>query len=327
MALHPIRHSSPLNLQTGIVAILIVIVIAYFLFSGSSVQKISSNKTVSLLVNSSFNFNLPDNTTPASIFLASSSNNSATIYLSTLPVLEKNLYQITLQRGSSINVSVYNSPNADLQIGFVAGGLKSGSISLIYIPSNLNVKPAALQALNSTSFGKGGATTTISQSTQTTTIKGTTTTAPTTTVKSQNVTQQALIDANNSIEGTLIVNYNRLYTTAAAKCTPSAYNTTYITKHSHAPSGPNSFANVTLAVPTSLYETATKAAGNVYNVTYTAVIPIGNLPALKMQINTTTQFVGTYSFVGIFQGETYDTALSQYQGLNQSTNPCSPYVP
>lgn len=324
MALKAIRHPL-LNSRTAL-GVVIVIIIIYLLLQSTAAPTIKSNRTVTLPVNSSFNFNLPDNSTVSSIYLASSSNSSATLYISKVPVLERDLFQVTLQKGATVNISAYGGTNADLQIQFLSGGAKSAIISLSYIPKNLNIQPSTLHALNSTPFGKQ-TTTTISPTTTAGGTKQSSSTTVTTTVKAQNMTQQALIDANSSSEGVLVVNYNHLYTTAAAQCTPSAYNSTYRTKHSHSPSGASSFANVTVAVPTSIYATVKPQSSTLYNITYTAVIPIGNLPALKMQINTTTQFVISYGFVGIFQGETYNTALSQYQALNQSTNPCSPYVP
>ncbi len=331
MVMKTARRSGPLSTPVIVVAAIVILAIIYLLVQNPSVEQISSNKTVTLAVNSSFNFDLPSNSSIASIFLASASNSSALLYLSKVPVLEKEVLIVPLNKGSTVNISVYGSPNADLQVSFVSGSSKGAVISLYSIPKNLNIRPATLQFLNSTSFGKTVSTTTISsnQSTApTTTANGASTTvAATTTVVAVNASAKALQEANNSATGTLIVNYNKLYTKAATQCTPSAYNSTYITKHGSSPKGPNTYANSTQVVPTSIFATVKTISPTLYNVTYTARISIGNLNSLQLQINSTTQFVSSYTFEGVFQDQTYNTALQQYQALNQSTNPCSPYVP
>lgn len=323
MAFKTSSHSGILTTTNIAIAVVILIIIAYVILQSSNAQLISSNKTLTLNTNSSFNFDLPDNSSVASIFLASSSNSSITLYMSMVPVLEKKIMVIYVQKGALVNVSVYGSPYADLQVGFTSGGYKAAQITLAYIPKNLDVRPSALQLLNSTSASQS-TTTTISVNTQTTTVQQQTSATTTVFV---NKTLQALSEANSSTEGTLMVNYNTLYTKADTQCTPTVYNTTYIEKHSYAPTGPNTYANVTVAVPTSIFATITPISSTIYNITYTAVIPIGNLPAMTMQINSTSKAVISYGFVGIFEGDSFTTALQQYQALNASTNPCSPYVP
>ena len=322
-----------ITLPKIVIGLAVILVIVYLLFQGSGAQLISSNKTVNLALNSSINFYLPDNNTVASLFLAQSSNSSILLYLSKTPVLEKNILLLPMQKGTVANLSVYGSQYADMQVSMVSGASTGAVISISTIPKNLNIRPAILQLLNSTSFGKAiTATTTIptnSQSTTTTPSPGSsaTTIASTTIVPpSVNGTTLALLDANKSIYGALMFNYNKLYIKAATTCTPSLYNSSFRISQGHAPAGPNSFANATLAVPSSITASAKKVPGGLYNVTYTATIPIGNLPAMLLQINTTTQFVSSYSFIGIFQGDNYGTALQQYQALN-SSSACSPYIP
>lgn len=330
----PFRKPGPaITLPKIVIGLVVILVIAYLLFNGSGAQLISSNKTVTLALNSSINFYLPDNNTVASLFLAQSSNSSILLYLSKTPVLEKNILMLPMQKGNVANLSVYGSQYADLQVSMVSSTPTGAIISLSTIPKNLNIRPAILQLLNSTSFGKTiTATTTIPTNSQSTTIipsggLSTTTIAATTTVPpSVNATALALLDANKSIYGVLMTNYNKLYIKAATTCTPTLYNSSFRISQGYAPTGPNSFANATLAVPSSITASVKKVPGGLYNVTYTAVIPIGNLPALLLQINTTTQFVSSYSFLGVFQGTNYGTALQQYQALN-SSSACSPYIP
>ena len=334
MAFQNSRRPNPMLLPGAVVAIVAILLIAgYFLYQGPGPQQISSNKTITMPINSSFNFYLPSNKTAASLYLVSSSNSSALLYLSRTPVLEKNVMIIPLIKGGIVNISIYGSPYADMQISMVSGSYKSAVISLFDIPKNLDIRPATLQFLNASSSGSGlpSTTTTVSGvSTAPTTTAGLTSSASTTTVPAKNPTQQALIYSNESVEGTLIVNYNHLYSLAASKCTPSAYNNTYVLKHSTLPTGPNTYANATQVVPTSIFAQVKQISPTLYNITYVAEIKnasIGNLDALQLQINTTTQFVRTYTFEGIFEGLTYSSALQQYQALNASTNPCSPYVP
>jgi hypothetical protein len=94
------RRCGPLSTPLMVVGLIIVLAIAYLLLQGSSVQQISSNKTITLAVNSSFNFDLPSNSNASSVFLASSSSSTALLYLSRLPVLEKGGCSLCrLQRG------------------------------------------------------------------------------------------------------------------------------------------------------------------------------------------------------------------------------------
>jgi hypothetical protein len=238
---------------------------------------------------------------------------------------------VPLTKGQVVNISVYGSPNADLQISLVSGTSGSAVISLQQIPKSLNIRPQTLQFLNSTSFGRTvqASTTTVSanvvQSTQTTTVTGSS--SATTTVKAANASLTALEDANSTVDGTLMVNFNKLYSKAAAQCTPSEYDSLYASEQNSVPKGPNSFANVTQAVPKSIFAKVKAVSATIYNITYVATISIGNLNALQLQINTTTQLVKSSSFEGIFQDQSYTSVLSQYQGFNESSNPCAVYVP
>ncbi|MDE1768663.1 MAG: hypothetical protein KGH67_01795 [Candidatus Micrarchaeota archaeon] len=319
------KQTSIISVRNVAIAV-VVIVIAFLLLQPSGVATINSNNTVTINLNSTYNFKLPDNNSVASLYLASSSGSGATLYLSKLPVLENNIFVVPLQKGTVVNVSVYGGSAADLQISLISSAATGAIVSLYYIPHNLNLHPASLQMLGSSSVGQTTAPTTTVPS-LTTSPQQTTTIQATTTVPKLNASGTALADANSSIYGVLANNYKTLYLKEASQCTPSTYNSTYITKHQTSPKGPNTFQNVSIATPTSIVSSIKQLSATLYNITYVAVIGIGNTPSLVIEINSTTKFVKTYTFEGIFQGMTYSDALTQYQAFNQSSNPCELYVP
>ncbi len=325
MAFKTARHyRHHLSNPKVVFAVLVIIVLLFIFISLPNIPTISSNKDVQFSTNSSFNFRLPGNSSIVSVFLASSSNSSSTVYISKIPVLERHIQVARLQKGTPVNVSLYGSGYADLQMLMKSGTANNATISLSYIPNNLRISPTVLQYLNSTSFGK---TTITIPTTVYTTSTQTSTSTVVTTAPVTNQTLQALIYANQSEEGALMVNYDKLYRRAASQCTPSQYNNTYAQKHGTVPKGPSTFANVTMASPKAIFSSVPqKVTGDVYLVTYTAQIPIGNLGAMQLQINALTRAVTSYTFLGIFQGFTFSTALQNYQAMNLSTNPCMPYI-
>ncbi len=283
MAFKHVKKSNPLLMPALALIVIIALVAAYIAVQTPTAEQITSNKTITLSLNSSYNFMLPGNSTIASIFLASSSNAGAVLYLSKVPVLEKDIVIVPLSKGTPVNISVYGLQYADLQVYLVSSNSKNATISLAAIPKNLDINPETFQFLEATSFGSNQAKTsgiTPNYTSITTTLQASTTSTTVTSVPSANAVQQAISYANSSVEGTLIVNYNHLYERAASQCVPPAYNNTYVPKHASVPKGQNTFYNVTPAIPTSIFVRATQISPTLYNMTYTAVISIGNLPAL-----------------------------------------------
>lgn len=318
------QHHSGLKIIGTIV--LIVIVAAIALSFAGGIPTISSNKTITLQHNASANFYLPDSRNVSSIFLAQSSNSSATVYISRNPVLLNSITQISLTKGETTNISL-SGGNADLQITLISGTSKAATIALSYVPKTLGIKSSSgIGSLNNTGGGQVKASTT-----ESTTIPNapTTTAAATTTVVQENPTVEAYAVANATSLGILMSDYKALYEKDKTDCTRSIYDSAYADNFGVVPTGPNTFANMSLIAPVSIKMSAASAGGDLFNISYYDV-NVSGVEAkdriLQMQINITGQYVVSSDFSGDFYGMSYTSVLQQYQSLNSSSDLCSAYV-
>ena len=83
------------------VVVILVILAAVFLFGGSGVAAVTTNKTLSLNVNQAENFQIGTSKTQAAIFLSNSTNGSAVIYIGKMPVLLSPSFKFTLHTGQA----------------------------------------------------------------------------------------------------------------------------------------------------------------------------------------------------------------------------------
>lgn len=303
-------------------AIIAIAVIAFFVLNGTPV--LSSNATISLNKNASYDFLVSGSSNLSSIFLASSSDSGATFYAGVSPVLSNPIKVITLSTGQMANISTGSSAYSSLQITLISSNPSSVKLMLTYIPKNLYIRQTPGVSL------LGGPPTT-----QATTVPATTTTMPaattangkttaTTTISASSGTADAVQIANQTSDGQLMVQWNTLYAKEAATCTESNYNTDFAKVYNQVPSGPMTFANSSRYVPHGISASAVQAAPGIYNVTYTALISAGNMKVLVLKLNVTGQFVITSAFSGLFKS--YSDALTLYQDANISSDPCSAYV-
>jgi len=317
MAFHH-RSRGPVIAAAAIIAIVIIGVAAAV---AGMVPTVSSSATITLQKGHASTFYLPDTGSASSVYLSSATGSGAVLYVGHDPVLSSPITVAVLSSGQSVNVSTTKASYANLQIRLVSSTAGAATITLTYVPSSLGIATSyGLSTLN----GSVPQQSTLATSTVQTTSTAATT--QTTTVRATNLTQAALELANATSYGVLINQYKVLYERDAAACTRAQYDIAYSQAFGSVPSGPNTFANVSMAVPTTIRSSITKVSGDLYNITYSSVSGIGVSPALAIRFNSTGQYVVTSKFVGIFVGQTYATAMSCYQSLNVS-NTCLTYLP
>ena len=316
-------HHRSRKLVLAIAALIIVAIVGLALVSGAGVPTVSSTYTVTLQNRSAAAFYLPDSGNSSSIYLSSVSASGAVLYIGRNPVLTSPITVATLSIGQLVNVSTAHTAYADLQIRLVSSTADSATIALTYVPSSLGVSPSSgLSALNGTLAMQQYTTV------PTTTAQATTTaaTSVTTTASPVNHTLAVLEEANATSYGVLINKYKALYERDAGACTRSQYDIDYSRTFGSVPSGPSTFANASVAVPTTIKSSITKVSAVMYNITYSSVSGIGTSPAMVIQFNATGQYVVASKFTGIFLDQNYATTLSNYQAVNTS-DPCSVYLP
>lgn len=335
----PIEQSRPRmnawNWISIVVILVIIIAIAYYFLGSSSVSTVTTSKTLSLSAGQASHFRLSNGTQVYAIYLDSAGDGTASMYVGKVPVLANKISHFTIADGDIVNVSTEGGATADVEVKLISTANNTASVEIIYIPAGISVRTSPGVVVSEGSSIGVAANTTVSG--QTTTAQATTTsqtTASSTTTVGRTTTvglsgnAQALVDANASQDGILMGEFNTLYLNAASSCTASLYNTTYIEHFSAAPTGPNSYVNVSQETPTSLYGTSQPYKGAIYNVTYTATIPaVGPLSALALQVNITSNTVTSSNFEGAFQGETYTDLNSKYQAQEGIGNACAAYIP
>ncbi len=317
----PFQHHRSSKPALIVAAAVIVIIIAIALSLAAKAPTVSSTSTFTLANGSATTFYLPDSANASSVYIASASGSGAMLYIGHNPVLTNKIAVADLSPGQSVNVSASHAAQADLQIKLVSSSSGSVTLALTYVPSSLGVAVSPwLSYLNATTSQHTYAST--SPTTQSTTLA---TTSVTTTV-SVNKTQAALELANTTSYGVLINKYKALYRSDAGACTKTQYDIDYSKAFGAVPSGPSTFANVSVAVPTTIISSITKLSAAMYNITYSSVSGIGTYPAMRIEFNATGQYVVTSKFMGIYQGESYATVSSAYQSMN-SSDACAAYVP
>ncbi len=329
----PQRKSQNKKLILGIIIVIIIAALLWVGFSNSA-SSISSPTTLTLSNNQSAYFKLPGSDNTYVIFLSSSSNSTSTFYITGTPVLVKPISSVTLGAASSANVSTDGSRIANVQIKLISTKTGSAQVQLTPLPSSLSIRPSGSVSLISSANGTAYQTTLATTSTQTTSIatttasgSGTTTAASTslaTTTVQQIPTSSVLAVANSSQAGALMIKYDELYTQDQG-CTPSAYNVTYQQYFHTAPSGPESYTNVSAVTPISISAVITSTGANLYNVSYDPILPtmVKAHYIVVIQVNMTSSTATKFTYD---TGLNY-TALDQQYSLQSSfTGLCGAYI-
>ena len=330
------RHHGNIAKIAIIVVVLVVLfaVLALLAFSSSGASSITSGQSYSIGKGSTLRFYL-QNGTVFSLFLGNSSSSSASIYASPYPILTNPITEISGSAGSSFNISTSGGSTADINLKIVSTNSSKAVIQLTQLPAGLSigvsslasvVVPGPLPQPGSTSQPATTITTitTTVGSTVTTTVSSTNTQS-TTTIQQSQIPQTIINLAETTNEGVLMKNEAALYA-AEPQCTESLYNQTLMTYTGLSPTGPLTFANVSLETPTSTNTTITLLPSGLYQVNYSVTVPKKSLSGTVISMEMSSSgTVSNLQFEGIFEGENYTTVEAAYKAQS-AIGTCSAYI-
>ncbi|MGI0141721.1 MAG: hypothetical protein ACREBF_03685 [Candidatus Micrarchaeales archaeon] len=336
------HHSGGSRLPLYILGVIIVIGIVYFVGTSllSGALQISSMQTFNIPTNGSVYFTLPNNTGSYSIFLRSSSNSSATFYISGSPILVKPIVVVSMPVLGSSNASTTGGSFANVHVTLESSSNSGVKVDLTPLPTSLNLRVSGgISEINPTTLLSGTASTTTGGS-QTTTVATTVTTtatttavttAPTTTISGgiSAVTQtQVMTDANATNIGLLMKNFKTLYVNGHS-CTSALYNSTYASKFGSVPKSYNTYANVSQVTPTTSSWSIVSVGTTLYNVTYSLTAPSSQASgkAVVLEINTGNGALVSEAYTGPFQGLNYTVLASNYNFAVGVGNSCGILLP
>ena len=312
VAHHTIRKNTG-KIILAVVAVIIIVAAYAVLSSGSGARQIGQNYTFTLQKGTAQNLAL-GNGKEFSVYLNYSTPTTAYLQISSIPIFQGMITRIALSKAQTINISLNNSQYSDIELRTVSTNSTNAVLSVVQIPSGIKI------STGNTETGTT-ATTTVSATGGTTSISST---IPTTTA---NNTVLAVSAFNSTQTGTLINNFGALYR-ATQSCTPSLYNSTYISTQHSAPSGPNTYYNVSEVTPYNMVYSVADVSPGTYNLTYTTVSKtLGSKPVLKAQFSYPSNVTVSYVFIGIFSGMTYSQVLSAYNSQNSIGNACAALIP
>ncbi|MDE1851405.1 MAG: hypothetical protein KGH69_01805 [Candidatus Micrarchaeota archaeon] len=319
------QHKPRIGWPVIVVALVVVIALAYFFIAGSGIQTVRTSSNFSLFSSNSVNFMLPGNDSVYSIYLAAASPGSATFYVGKEPILINKISVFTLIPGSAVNVSTEGLGTANIEVKLHSSSNNSATVEIVHIPKDFNARVSGSVTYLANSSQGSSATTVTTTIAATTTIGQGTTTAPTTTVSTSGTSSQALVDANLTTYGTLMNNYKVLYNNGK-QCTQNTYNIDMANAgKSYSP--PNDYYNASQFTPTDVKSSAAKVSGSVYNVTYILNTPIGNSNVLTLKVDSASNTLISEKFGGFFSSETYSTLNQKYQAAVAIGDNCASYIP
>ncbi len=305
-------------------AVVIVIAVAAVLLLTGGTPTITTNSTLSLARNASYNFHLAGDRNVSSVQVVSTSATNSTVYLGRSPLLINDVLVLHLSRGQSENVSLSGSSNADLNVMLESSTPQAATLVLTYVPAGLGVKVSSgvvlLSAVESGTLPSTSASysNTTTQSTSTIAAAGTTTVAPTTIAVQVNSTAQAIREFNATKTGIMINEFGGILVSQNNNCTARGYYNEFFGSGEGAPTGAQTFANISRYVPQRIISGGVKVGNNLYNISYTEVVAAGNKPFALVQYDTSGNFTNFQKFY-VF-GENYNAEYYNYTTLAAETH-------
>jgi hypothetical protein len=315
-----------LRTLAAIAAVIVVMIAAVLLLTGGN-PTISTNRTVSLARNASYNFYLTGDKNVSSVQVVSTSAANSTIYLGMNPLLINDVVVLHLSRGQSENVSLSGSSSADLNVMLASSTSQASTLVLTYIPVGLGVRVSpGVGVLSPTGSYMPPVTTTVYnstvQSTSTTVTAGTTTIAATTTAVQVNKTAQAIMDVNTTTTGEIINGFSRIFTNQNLECNQQIYDNEFANVYGMVATGSMTFANTSPEIPQRVSSSAISVGNGLYNITYLEVVPAGNRPFGKLQYDLSGNYIISSTFDGDFGGS-YSAVFENYTAFNKTTDKCA----
>lgn len=297
----------------AVIVILVVIAAYAVLSSGNEIRQISQNYTFVLQKGAAQNLML-NNGKQFSIYLNYSTPSLVNLYFSDIPIFQGQTTTLKINKGQTANISLSGSQYADVEIKLISSNNTGAVLSVVQIPADIKISTGV----------SGSATTAATTATTTTGSTSTSTTQPTTTV---NTGALAISAFNKTSVGTLMSNYAALYQ-ATQSCTPSLYNSTFISTQHSAPSGQNTYYNTSKVTPYEITSSAVEISSGTYNITYTTVSKtLGAKAVLNAQFTYPSNVTVKYAFTGLFSGLTYSQVESNYNSQSSIGNACAALIP
>ncbi len=321
-------------------AIIIIALAVIILLSMGGVTSITQSQTVSLKQGSAIQLKVYSSI--FSLYLNNVSSSSAGVLISQSPVLSSTIVSFMLNSNSTLNISTFGNRNADLQLRLITSNSTYAKLQLTPVPSGLTIpvsygigssQPSSLSQGSSSNQVTTAQTTVPQSSSQSTSVStslttGASTSITTTTSPNQNIPQSIVNDASNSYIGKLASNLNILYA-QESQCTESLYNQTLMADTNQKPTGPFSYANVTLNTPSMITQVIIGPINSNYIVNYTSKASIKQYTgtAITLLLNGSTGTISNIKFLGIFQGANYTDLENSYNFQSGIGNACAAYIP
>ena len=319
------RH---LKVLVAVVAIAAVVAVAVLALLGEGTRQVSGptalNMTASPVVlsigGSEYVFKLESGNAQTGL---------AYLYVEQVPVFINPILNVTLVLRNSTKVNA-GSAYANMQIQLNSIGNGSISVTVTPVQSYLQEAPdsARIRQIN-VALGVAGSGAQNSTNKVTATTTSTSTTVGSTTTVNQTSANEARIlnYSKNGIFYPLMLNYTNLYANTR-NCTAPLYNSSFIGYYGHAPSGPNTYQNVSLIVPYSMSSSVSYSSKGNYGVAYATQShnPVTQGNALVMTINLTTGTILGTVLGGVFTGSNFSTMQSGLRSAATIGNACEIYV-
>jgi hypothetical protein len=331
------REKRKLSTKTKIAAVIafVVIVLAlYYVVFLTVSQTVVKTPAVANITRTGTIFSVDSQQYLISLAGVSQSNGKAYIHVSRLPIFVNPLLNVTLTLN---NITKINAGTTYANMGIELQSMGGNSItvkvsplftSLQIAPDSQNIRSVNPYLYNSgqpaiqTSAYNSGNTTTVSISSTTT---STTTTAAPIDMTGANINATLKSDYMYS----LLLNFSTLYANTS-RCTPSLYSSLYQSVYHSAPTGPNTYDNVSTLVPYNISISIGGAGNGNYNVAFiTKAVQsfYNNKVAATIVVNPDSKLVVSenISSTGIFAGQSI-TQIGQDYIRAASEGVCGVYV-
>lgn len=316
-----------------VLAIVVVAVVLYYAVFLAVSQTVVNTPAVANLTQTGTIFSVNSQQYLISLAGISKGGGTAYIYISKLPIFANPLLNITLKLN---NITKINAGSYYADIGIQLQSISQNSVTVKVSPlfTSLQIAPDSqyIKTVQSSLYSPGQ-----QQVTTTPTSTAVTTAASTSTVTAQTTTISAAsgiaLEINQTLKQSylysLLLNFSVLYANTS-RCTSATYGSTYVRVYGTAPTGPNTYANVSQVVPYNLsYSIANVGSGN-YDVNFTTKAQssfYNNVRAATIQVNASKKQVNyeNISKNGIFAGQSI-TQMGRSYIRASSEGVCGPYV-
>ncbi len=328
----PGRQALPGTMTKAVLAVIAVAIVAYVVYGfalGLSVPTVTS-ATAFNVTNSTTLFYLGGGEYAIHLVTVTPGI-GAILELSQLPALVNPDYLVTVTLNNETKVNA-GTTSANLEISAKALTGKSALVSIapidptlgiapdsdriqvvqtVLIPLNQSVSPVASTSSSTTTASSTGSTT------------GSTTIAATTTAGGS-YPAQVLTELQPSIYYIALANMSKMFNNSAG-CTPTLYNTTYQNKYAKAPSGYNSYRNISAITPTSMTLSITSVTSSLYKSEWVATAKSSLTNGVAASVNVSisgTGGISGFTTLGFFAGQNISVIGQEYNVAKGFNNAC-----